>query len=94
MIDEPRRRTPVLIDMENLKLSLREGEILLDHLLGQGVDIAHDCGGVLACTSCRVVIREGSEHLQDAEHRGARPAGSGGQQGPERASRVSGARRG
>ena len=50
--------------MENLKLSLREGEILLDHLLGQGVDIAHDCGGVLACTSCRVVIRQGIEHLQ------------------------------
>ena len=50
--------------MENLKLSLRDGEILLDHLLGQGVDIAHDCGGVLACTSCRVVIREGLEHLQ------------------------------
>lgn len=55
---------PVLFVMENLKLSLRDGEILLDNLLGQGVDIAHDCGGVLACTSCRVVIREGLEHLQ------------------------------
>jgi len=54
--------------MENLKLSLRDGEILLDHLLGQGVDIAHDCGGVLACTSCRVVIREGLEQLQAPSH--------------------------
>ncbi len=54
----------VLLNMESLKLSLREGEILLDQLLGKGVDIAHDCGGVLACTSCRVVIREGFEHLQ------------------------------
>lgn len=50
--------------MENLKLRLRDGEVLLDRLLGQGVDIAHDCGGVLACTSCRVVIREGVEHLK------------------------------
>ena len=50
--------------MESLKLSLREGEILLARLLGEGVDIEHDCGGVLACTSCRVVIREGIEHLQ------------------------------
>ena len=50
--------------MENLKLSLRDGEVLLDRLLTQGVDIAHDCGGVLACTSCRVVIREGLEHLK------------------------------
>ena len=50
--------------MENLKLSLGEGEILLDRLLGKDVDIAHDCGGVLACTSCRVVIREGFDNLQ------------------------------
>jgi len=50
--------------MDNLKLSLRDGEVLLDHLLVQGVDIAHDCGGVLACTSCRVVIREGLDHLK------------------------------
>ena len=50
--------------MENLKLSLRDGEVLLDHLLTEGVDIAHDCGGVLACTSCRVVIREGLEYLK------------------------------
>lgn len=61
--NEPGGRTPVLIDMENLKLSLRDDEILLDHLLRKNVDIAHDCGGVLACTSCRVVIREGFEHL-------------------------------
>ena len=51
--------------MENLKLSLSDDEILLDHLLKKDVDIAHDCGGVLACTSCRVVIREGFEHLQE-----------------------------
>ncbi|MEO8185943.1 MAG: iron-sulfur cluster assembly accessory protein [Burkholderiaceae bacterium] len=50
--------------MENLKLRLGEGEVLLEHLLRRDVDIAHDCGGVLACTSCRVVIREGLEHLQ------------------------------
>ncbi len=50
--------------MENLKLRLQDGEVLLERLLGQGVDIAHDCGGMLACTSCRVVIREGVEHLQ------------------------------
>jgi iron-sulfur cluster assembly accessory protein len=52
------------MDMANFKLSLRDGEILLDSLLGRGVDIAHDCGGVLACTSCRVVIRAGLEHLE------------------------------
>jgi iron-sulfur cluster assembly protein len=52
--------------MESLKLSLDEGEILLGRLLQDGVDIAHDCGGVLACSSCRVVVREGIEHLDTA----------------------------
>ena len=52
--------------MEKLKVSLRDDEFLLEHLLGEGVDIAHDCGGVLACTSCRVVIREGFQHLLEA----------------------------
>ena len=49
--------------MNNIKLSLGDGEILLDSLLRQDVDIAHDCGGVLACTSCRVIIRAGLEQL-------------------------------
>ncbi len=52
--------------MKSLKLSLDEGEILLARLLHDGVDIAHDCGGVLACSSCRVVLREGLEHLDAA----------------------------
>jgi iron-sulfur cluster assembly protein len=52
--------------MEILKLSLDEGEILLGRLLRDGVDIAHDCGGVLACSSCRVVVREGLERLDAA----------------------------
>ena len=52
--------------MERLTLTLDAGEILLDRLLQDGVDIAHDCGGVLACSSCRVVVREGLEHLDAA----------------------------
>ena len=53
----------VELAMKSHKLSLGEGEILLDRLLTDGVDIAHDCGGVLACSSCRVVVREGRERL-------------------------------
>lgn len=52
--------------MKNLKLRLDEGEILLDRLLKEGFDLAHDCGGTLACASCRVVVREGLERLQAA----------------------------
>jgi len=52
--------------MEKLTLSLERGEILLDRLLQDGIGIAHDCGGKLACTSCQVVIREGMEGLNAA----------------------------
>ena len=45
--------------MKDVKLTLGENDILLDRLLQDGVDIAHDCGGVLACSSCRVIVREG-----------------------------------
>ncbi len=52
--------------MKSLALRLNEGDVLLPRLLAEGVDIAHDCGGVLACSSCRVVVREGLESFAPA----------------------------
>ena len=49
--------------MATLKLRLAEGEKLLDSLLRRGVEVAHDCGGTLACATCRVIVREGLESL-------------------------------
>ena len=49
--------------MATLKLRLAEGENLLDGLLRHGVELAHDCGGTLACATCRVIVREGLESL-------------------------------
>jgi iron-sulfur cluster assembly protein len=47
-------------------LPLAEGEILLERLLHDGVALAHDCGGTLACASCRIIVREGLETLSPA----------------------------
>jgi iron-sulfur cluster assembly protein len=52
--------------MESARVILADGETLLERLLGEGVAIAHDCGGKLACSSCRVVIRSGVERLEAA----------------------------
>jgi iron-sulfur cluster assembly protein len=52
--------------MDELRLTLGEGERLLDHLLDRGVAISHDCGGTLACSSCRVLVLEGLERLNAA----------------------------
>ncbi|HWA36337.1 MAG TPA: iron-sulfur cluster assembly accessory protein [Burkholderiales bacterium] len=41
------------------RLEIREGETLLERLLEDGADIGHDCGGKLACSSCRVTLVEG-----------------------------------
>jgi iron-sulfur cluster assembly protein len=42
------------------------GDILLDRLIGHGVALTHDCGGTLACASCRIIVREGLETLSRA----------------------------
>jgi iron-sulfur cluster assembly protein len=51
--------------MATVKLRLAEGENLLDRLLRQGVELAHDCGGTLACATCRVIVRQGLESLDE-----------------------------
>lgn len=47
-------------------LPLAEGEILLERLLQDGAALAHDCGGTLACASCRIIVRAGLETLSPA----------------------------
>jgi ferredoxin, 2Fe-2S len=39
---------------------------LLDVLLGHNVDIDHACGGVCACSTCHVYIKQGLEHCSAA----------------------------
>ena len=52
--------------MNAFAVSLAEGELLLDGLLREGAEVAHDCGGTLACVTCRVIVREGAEALRPA----------------------------
>ena len=53
----------VLLLVNTVTLRLGEGEVLLERMIENGVGIAHDCGGVLACASCRVVVCEGAQTL-------------------------------
>ncbi len=43
----------------------RPGSIL-DIALGHGIDMDHACGGVCACSTCHVIVREGSESCNEA----------------------------
>lgn len=39
---------------------------ILEIALGHGIEIDHACGGVCACSTCHVVVKEGSKTLNDA----------------------------
>src|SRR5262250_3049029 len=40
---------------------------LLDAAKELGFPLNHDCGGNASCTTCRVEVRDGSEHLSEIE---------------------------
>jgi 2Fe-2S ferredoxin len=63
---EPNLRT-VEIDSEK-RPSSHHGEpgSLLDMALELGIDIDHACGGVAACSTCHVIVKEGLESCNDA----------------------------
>lgn len=63
----PSNRT-VTIDMRDLPYGHegRPGSIL-DIALHHGIDIDHACGGVCACSTCHVIVREGLESCSPAD---------------------------
>ena len=52
--------------MGHFKVKLATGERLLDRILREGIALAHECGGTLACASCRVIVRTGAQTLSAA----------------------------
>ncbi len=46
-------------------VELEEGESVLDASTRQGLDHMHACGGKCRCSTCRIEVVEGAEHLPD-----------------------------
>jgi 2Fe-2S ferredoxin len=42
-------------------------DVALNMGLNNGVALRHACGGICACTTCHVVVKEGAEHLSPME---------------------------
>lgn len=53
--------------MNAFTVQVPPGDTLLWALLALGVDVPQDCGGVMACTSCRVIVRDGWARLTAPE---------------------------
>jgi 2Fe-2S ferredoxin len=56
----------VEVDPEKLPYG-RTGEpgSILDIALAHGIDIDHSCGGVCACSTCHVIVRQGLESCNE-----------------------------
>lgn len=52
---------------DNITLEAVDGENFLDLALANGIDLQHNCGGVCACSTCHVIVRQGEEFLSEME---------------------------
>jgi 2Fe-2S ferredoxin len=55
---------PIVIQVDPTKLPLGDNGLpgsLLDIALGNGIDVEHACGGVCACSTCHIIVKEGLE---------------------------------
>jgi 2Fe-2S ferredoxin len=43
------------------------GDNLLEVALANGIDLQHNCGGVCACSTCHVIVKQGLKSLTEME---------------------------
>ena len=48
---------------DRVEVQVKPGTTVLKSAEQAGVEIMHSCGGIGACTSCRVLIVDGKDHL-------------------------------
>jgi 2Fe-2S ferredoxin len=47
----------------NITIEAREGISVLDVALDNAIELPHNCGGVCACSTCHVVVKQGLGNL-------------------------------
>ena len=52
---------------EGAVIEAEPGTTICDAALANGIEIEHACEKSCACTTCHVIVREGSESLNEAE---------------------------
>ena len=53
----------------NRTVEVREGDSVLDAAVKGAIPLEHACGGVCACSTCHVIVKEGFESLEPATDR-------------------------
>jgi ferredoxin, 2Fe-2S len=54
---------------ENRTVEVPAGHSVLDAALNNRIELDHACGGVCACSTCHVIVRQGFEQLEEASDR-------------------------
>ncbi len=49
----------------NVTLEALVGDSILDVALAGGIDLQHNCGGVCACSTCHVIVKQGMNSLTE-----------------------------
>jgi len=52
---------------EGAMIEAEPGIIICDAALANGIEIEHACEKSCACTTCHIIIREGSDSLEEAD---------------------------
>ncbi len=67
--EDPSMGEPVAIEVDPERIPYHETGLhgsILSIALGSGIDIDHSCGGVCACSTCHVIIKEGLDSCNEA----------------------------
>jgi 2Fe-2S ferredoxin len=65
-IDERQRKHVIEVDPAKIPFGHRgQPGSLLDVALGHGVEIDHACGGVCACSTCHVIVKDGLDSCNE-----------------------------
>ncbi len=49
----------------HIKCEALVGDSILDVALANGIDLQHNCGGVCACSTCHVIVKQGMDTLTE-----------------------------
>lgn len=53
-------------DEPEVTILAAKGESILEAAMDHGVNIEHACGGVCACSTCHIYVKQGMEHLSES----------------------------
>lgn len=62
-----RKKVKVTFQPLNTTVEGEEGESILEIALRHEIPLDHNCGGNCACTTCHVIVKEGTDHLSEIE---------------------------